>query len=280
MSRDDSHLSLPQTHGRRMRAEPGTPVTPVGYDAGNGEQRPIPGDDKFPFVLTPPDLGEVGLYVDAMPPFAVPDGLEEPYTQPVLDRFAFGLPIDVRAFRQLMIAVTFKLDFVEGPGGGEALNNVLALLPQVAMNGITTKFNDLTDANTAGEEPAVYVGPDTPQAYSPNQLLWHSLGVVDPVLRGAFPTATVPGSTFVTPTYAYRNVHMSLFYLPYARRQVPPLTGTLYHTTLVFDVSPYELFRIGYARAFVDQEPEGFVPTLTSFGNAKEGLRLYIQGQR
>lgn len=284
MSRDDqSHASLTSTRERRMRDDSGADGAHVlGYQAGNGETRVIAGDEKFPFVMVPPDLGKVGLYT-RMLNTGTPVGATAPGTVPILspsgsvsnasmlDFYARGATIDVREFRHL----TFYLSMILPDSGAivasESLNNALAIIPQVANSGIPTFSQGGTN----------YDGSDAPpNTVGAADLLWHTISVVDPYIRGTFPTAvTDPATAYDAPLYGFRNVHMTQLQLPYQNRVTGTTPGAIIHSTLVFDVAPYEYFRLLWARTYAAGRDSADYPTSDDTGTDFV-FSLHLQGQR
>lgn len=224
MSRDDSHLPLTAAHERRMRddAPGGSGGLLVGYNSGPDGARPIPGDEKFPFFISPPDLGELATYARRVNNVGSP--LPHVTSGTGIDQLAQGVTIDVRGVRLLTFYLTHQYNIDEA-----AVANGLVFIPQVANSALTSEAYFTGNAYT------------TPTDASPNSgaLLWHSISVVDPLIRGAFPTTLNPAQAFNAPNYGFRNVHMTELVVP-----LNPAAGSNIHTTLVFDVAPYEYFRL------------------------------------
>ena len=272
MSRDEkSFLSLPDAAARRLREDDGTgSAVPLAYVDGNGRQLSISGDKNFPFVMVPPDLGEATSYFAAdRAPGIIPTQEEgnSIYSPTALQDFEEGPVVDVRGLRNLTFYLSLHMQAEENVG--EALNNVLAVIPQVA-NGAVSQY----------ASPS-YKGANAPYPTQGRETLtWFSLGVVDPVLRGAWPTVTNPPTVVDAPSYAGRYVQMTALYLPYRPRQIAPLPSMEIHTTLVFDVAPYEYFRLRWARTYLTPPAASIVYPP---GNADVGgqlFSLFLQGQR
>lgn len=266
MSRDDSsHLPLRSAHDRRLREDSGpTGANVMAYDAGGGDVRNVPGDRKFPFVMVPPDLGTPGLYSDDVVPIVAP------VNQVGLNAMLQGLPIDVRGLRRLTFYVSLLLP--AGPRLAEPLNNALAVVPQVA-NAISRDSQQRASVS--------YTVPAPSPEPALDDLVWHTIAVVDPVIRGAFPTALDTLEAFNAPTYGFRNVHMTQLNLPY-----PANTGafgvTEIHTTLVFDVAPYEYFRLLLGRVYEQLPATVIIPSSGNTLDVPPGgqFRFFVQGQR
>lgn len=241
MSRDNpSHMPLVDAHPRKMRDdEPGGLL--VSYDAGAGDLRAFPGDDKFPFVLMPPDLGTTANYAKFVP---AADGIAYWATFPRLELtsrdptpsnlqlLARGAAIDVRGIRLLTFYVSLQVDM--GAEANVAGTNALTFIPQAGNESIAP-FRMKTD-DAPLNAPYVNVDPHT----RPN-LRWYTIGAVDPTIRGQFPTAINPQTAWCAPLYGFRNISMTQLVQP-----LNPAGKAMVHTTLVFDVTSYEYFRLLY----------------------------------
>lgn len=271
MSRDDqSHLPLTSAHERRLRDDSGSDgANVIGYVGPDGAIMPVGGDRKFPFVMVPPDLGQVASYVRTATsnPFSqdLPILSGDVTDAAALTGYARGEAIDVRGVRHLSFYLSLLLP---ASAGNEPSNNMLSIIPQVANSGITLTG---TDGYKGSDAP-----PNTP---GQENLLWHSISVINPVLLGAFPTPANPATALGAPTYALRNAHMTELALPYPERGPLPATGVEYHTVLVFDVAPYEFFRLLWARSYMER-PVGTFAADNSNSPERPFFSLHFQGQR
>lgn len=227
----------------------------VGFQGPNGT-RPIQGDDAFPYVMVPNDTSEAWLYHDAALGTATS-----------LNSFALqGMPaIDVRGYRRLTFFLQFVLPYVVGAPPPDVPTNALMFLPQVASDKV---------------QP--YAQPNSSFAYAPvndgeHPFQWFGISVIDPVIRGTAPTVTSPTTSILPVQYGMRNVYMTQLNVPYPSTAVPQRVEV--ETTLVFDVSPYEWFRLRAAKVNDGRGADTNTPVRTLAGG-EEICRIWAMKER
>jgi len=198
---------------RKIREGTDQPATLVGYDPGTGDTpRAWPGDEQAPFVAVPPMHEEAAQVWMGRLPY-LPS-----YPYPMLDPSALTNPpqlicdLDVSGYR--LLTIFFSLDLPAGSYTSQI--DALALLPEVG----------------------IACAPD----------LVFALGVIDPTIRGAFPTATNTETSLNPPFYGYRNSYQTQINVPLRPNggTPPPVPAdpSAVRQALAFDVAPYQRFRL------------------------------------
>jgi hypothetical protein len=194
-----------------IRRENGQASLTVGYAPGGGAAtKAVPGDQKFPYFKDVPDVeGPVWLRDGFI---ANPGPPLQPITANPLplvvtaDDYETSPVLDVRGIRQVLVFARYWSGLDGDPLSGVG---VLSVVPQAAF------------------EPSPEVSQE-----------WMPIGVVDPVL---YTPAIEPG-------FAFRRVYSTeLRYDPgYTPLGPQPYLEGPHELTLVFDVGPYDVFRLRY----------------------------------
>lgn len=266
MSRDDhSHTPLRTAHDRKLRDDSGNSGLVMGYDAAGAGAKPVPGDEKFPFIMVPPDLGELGGYIVVNDVATVP--IAEASTPTRLNEMLRGPAIDVRGYRLLTFYLSLQVDLTTLPSPA----NALSIVPQAA--------NSKLSPRSLFVPQSAYTNPpyESVQPVRPPNLLWHTISVVDPVIRGSFPTATDPMTAYCAPVYGVRNVHATQLSIP-----LNPAGLANVHTMLVFDVAAYEFFRllVGFNDFALPPDTEYVFPSTSDGSVLGEYFQLTYQAER
>jgi hypothetical protein len=192
----------------------------IGYspDAGSGAKA-FPGDDQFPFVKDPPSVEQTVCLWNRHSLGNEPRDL---FPSPV---------VDVTNYRIFNLTVRFYPAVV---AGGSPSQITMAIVPEAGLI--------LPPQMHVGNEPSHHLGVGADASDAEN-ILWGPVGVVDPVIRGAYPSAPGDAVSLDPPCMGYRDMYASQFNLT-GNTSVDAATMTPCLTNLAFDVTPYKLFRI------------------------------------
>lgn len=253
--RGTGYTSLGEARDRAMREDSGNAGLVVAYQSPTGA-KPIPGDESFPFVMVPNETSEPYLYhEDALLSVAS-----------LASTNATMMPaIDVRGYRRLTFFVQFVIPYVVGQTPVAPYSNALMFLPQVAND----KATPWGTPNSAA--------PYAPGSFDDGDRQWFAISVVDPVIRGVAPTVTNPATSILPVQYGMRNVYMTQLNIPYPSTAVPQRVEI--ETTLVFDVAPYDWFRLRAAKTNDGRGADANTPILTPAGG-DEVCRIWVQKER
>lgn len=227
----------------------------VGFQGPSGT-RPIQGDESFPYVMVPNDTSEPWLYYDT-PLLTVT-------TLATINLVAMPA-IDVRGYRRLTFFVQYVIPYIVEAAPPATPTNALTFLPQVA----TDKAQPWAQPNSST--------PYAPVDGTEHPFQWFGISVVDPVIRGTAPTVTNPTTSILPVQYGMRNVYMTQLNVPYPNTAVPQRVEI--ETTLVFDVSPYEWFRLRAAKVNDGRGADTNTPILTPPGG-EETCRIWAMKER
>ncbi len=250
--RGTGYTPLMEARERAMREDSGNAGLVVAYQSPTGA-KPLPGDESFPFVMVPNETTEPYLVTDVLPA----------YVKTLATGLNLTEAIDVRGYRRLTFFVQYVIPYVVGATPPDDPTNALAFIPQVA-----------NDKATPWAIPNSSL-PYFEGGQSPKQ--WFSISVVDPVIRGVAPTVTNPMTSLLPVQYGARNVYMTQLNIPYPSTAVPQRVEI--ETTLVFDVAPYDWFRLSYAKYDDQRGADTNTPVLTP-ENGPEVFRLWAQKER
>lgn len=205
--RDADFNDLDDTQFRRTRDGEG-PRIPIGYKPGDGRVRIFPGDEKFPYFKSPPDVeGEFSLREIEL---LSPNGpLDPDAALPIVPTFETLAEIDVRGWCQLTLYIIYITGTTAlGNGSGR-----LTILPEAA---VTQPFPSNTSVQ-GGNNPTFF-----------------PIGVVDQALE-------IPG---FQSGFARRNIFSAeLTVDPFNGQANPPVLSTPTLMVFPFDVSTYTEFR-------------------------------------